>query len=171
MPAAGGGKCGEVLLPVIAPGGNAGTLRAMKGVLSFLNLNFLPKSPDFGLLLLRAALGLGMLRHGWEKWEKWDQYKTTFFDPLHIGHKWSLILALFAEVICSGLLVIGFCSRFAALLLTVMMSVTFFIAQKGDLKAGELTAVYLAGYVAILMAGPGKFSFDGNGGGGDGGAH
>src|SRR5436190_19681043 len=44
------------------------TVRAMKAFFSYLNLNFLPMSQDFGLLLLRTALGLGMLfLHGWNK--------------------------------------------------------------------------------------------------------
>jgi len=135
----------------------------MKGFLSFLNLNFLPKSPDFALLILRVALGLGMLRHGWDKYEKWGQWKTTFYDPFHIGSHWSLGFTIFAEVICSGLLIIGFCTRFAALILVFTFSVTFFMAMKGELSKGELTALYLVCYAAILCAGPGKYSFDGGG--------
>ncbi len=53
----------------------------------------------------------------------------------------------------------------ASLVLAFMMGVTFFLHYKGGLAAGEMTALYLAGYIAILLAGPGKYSFDGNGGG------
>jgi len=140
----------------------------MKGLLNLLNLNFLPKSPDFALLILRAALGAGMLRHGWDKFGKWDQFKATFYDPFRIGSQWTLGFTVFAEVICSGLLIIGFCTRFAALILAFTFGITFFMALKGDFThtKGELTALYFACYMAILFAGPGKYAFDGSGGGG-----
>ena len=141
----------------------------MKGLLSFFNLNFLPKSPDFALLIMRIALGGGMMVHGWDKWQKWGDLVGKFSDPLHIGSKWSLTLTVFAELICGGLLVIGFCTRFAALVLALTMGVAFFMVMKGDLKTGEMAALYFAGYIAILLAGPGKYSFDGNSGGSAGG--
>lgn len=138
----------------------------MKGLHNLLNLNFLPKSPDFALLILRAALGGGMMVHGWDKWQKWSQLVGTFPDPLHIGSKWSLTMTVFAEFVCAGLLVIGFCTRFAALVLAFAMGVAFFMVMKGDITKGEMAGLYFCGYVAILFAGPGKYAFDGSGGGG-----
>ena len=140
----------------------------MKGLLSLLTLNFIPRSPDLGLLILRVALGIGMLvLYGWDKWVHFGKFAESFGDPLHIGRKMSLGLAVFAEVICSALLVIGFGTRFAALVLAFTMGVAFFMVRKGSLSGpGEVVALYLLGYVILLVAGPGKFSFDGSGGGG-----
>src|SRR5687768_16117236 len=102
----------------------------MKDFLSFLNLNFNPKNPDFGPLVLRVGLGLGiLLLHGWKKaqllmgWGGWTAANekarlaglAKFPDPLHIGSQLSLGLAVFAEVVCAALLIIGLCTRFAAL--------------------------------------------------------
>ncbi|HWB02733.1 MAG TPA: DoxX family protein [Verrucomicrobiales bacterium] len=155
----------------------------MKGFFSFLNLNFLPASQDFGLLLLRAASGLGMLFvHGWGKAEMFfgfgawtavknaDRLKTiaAFSDPLHIGGRLTLGLLVFAEVICAAMLVIGFCTRFAALALSVAMGVAFFVQKKMILfgkDSGEMAALYFAAFLVILFSGPGKFSFDGSSGG------
>jgi putative oxidoreductase len=139
----------------------------MKGLLAFLNLTFLPKSPDFGLLLLRCATGAGLLTlHGWDKWVHFSKLAPTAPDPLHVGRQVSLGFAVFAEVVCSALLVAGFCARFAALVLTFHFSVIFFISHSGSLKTGSFTACCLACFAALLVAGPGRFSFDGSGGGG-----
>jgi len=165
----------------------------MKGFLNFLNLKFLPLSPDFGLLLLRVGIGGCMLfLHGWKKLELefglggWAGKEAArkariadFPDPIHLGpfhinSAWSHHCATFVEVVCSALLIIGFCSRFAAAGLVFVMSIAFFMAHKGALsgdRSGEMAAVYLIGFATILFAGPGKLSFDGNGGGGGGAGH
>jgi putative oxidoreductase len=161
----------------------------MKGFLAFLNLKFLPASPDFGLLLLRVVLGSSMLiLHGWKKlelymgWGRWfgagkesarRAAIAAFPDPLHISPQWSLLSGALVEVVCSALLIIGFCARFAAAGLVVMFSVAFFMVHNRALTGlgddGERAMVYLAAFAALLFAGPGKLSFDGSSAGG--GAH
>lgn len=72
-------------------------------------------------------------------------------------------MAIFAEVVCSVLLIVGLFTRFAALSLAITMAVAFFIAHNGQLtgaKPGELAFVYLAGFLTLLFAGGGKFSAD-----------
>ncbi len=138
----------------------------MKRLLNLLTLNFIPRSSDFGLLILRVALGAGMIYlHGWNKWINFSKYVDAFNDPLNIGKKLSLGLVVFAEVVCSALLIIGFGTRFAALVLAFTMGVALFVVHKGILSVGETSALYLLGYVILLIAGPGKFSCDGGGGG------
>ncbi len=164
----------------------------MKGFFSLLNLNFLPKNTDFALLVLRCTLAAGMLLlHGKGKlellfgWGGWSTNKGTAAaavleklrlkevaasaDPLHIGGQWSLGLSAFAEVFCSALLIIGFCTRFASAALSITMGVAFFMFHKMALSgqtSGEMAALYLLGFVTLLIAGPGKYSFDGGGDGG-----
>lgn len=176
------------------PGEFGGTMRSMKGFFSLLNLSFIPRNQDFGLLVLRTTLGVGMLvLNGWKKvellmgWGGWAQTKgvaaasiekmrlagiKNFPDPLQIGSHLSLGLAAFAEVVCSALLVIGFCTRFASLVLAFTMGVAFFIVKHAVLTgkdSGEMAALYMLGYVTLFLAGPGKFSFDGSGDSGGGG--
>lgn len=141
----------------------------MKALRKFLNLEFLPQSTDLGLLVLRAVLGLTMLfNHGLGKALEYSSLKSKFGDPLGIGSQASLSLAVFGEVVCAALLVLGLWTRFAAAGLAVTMGVAFALVHDLRLKpggnSGELAFIYLAGFVAILLAGPGRYALDGKGG-------
>jgi len=129
-----------------------------------LNLDFVPRSTDLALLVLRLWLGLAMAwLHGWGKLVNLIAGTSKFPDILGIGALPALLLAIFAEFFCSLLLVVGLWTRLAALLLLITMSVAFFMAHGAKLSgqgSGELAFVYLAGYVALLLAGAGKFSVD-----------
>jgi len=117
-----------------------------------------------GLFVLRVWLGLSMLvLHGWPKVQKYADMSGGFPDPLGVGAAMSLNLAIFAEVLCALLLVFGLAARLAAITLVVTMGVAFFAVHRGALSgegSGELAFVYLAGFVALFMAGPGRASFD-----------
>lgn len=119
---------------------------------------------SLGLLVLRIWLGLSMLLlHGWSKVEKYAGVSQGFPDPLGVGPAMSLNLVIFAEVLCALLLVVGLATRLAAIPLVVTMAIAFFAVHGGVLTGegnGEMAFVYLAGFVALLIAGPGKFSFD-----------
>ena len=119
---------------------------------------------DVGLLVLRVWLGLSMLLlHGWSKVEKYAGMSQGFPDPLGVGPAMSLNLVIFAEVLCAVLLVVGLATRLAAIPLVITMAVAFFAIHGGTLVGegnGEMAFIYLAGFVALLIAGPGKFSFD-----------
>lgn len=119
---------------------------------------------SFGLLIFRLWLGLTlMLNHGIGKLEKYKDMSSGFADPLGIGPAASLALVIFAEVFASGLLAIGLVTRFAAAVLIINMAVAFFKAHNGSLSgqhSGELAFIYLAGYVLLFFAGPGRISLD-----------
>ena len=139
--------------------------RPVKTFLKILRLEFLPASPDASLLALRLWLGLTLLlNHGLGKLMKFGEMASEFPDPLGVGHTPSLVLAVFGEVVCSTLLVLGLFGRFAALGLTVNMAVAFLLVHQAKLAmgpgSGELAFAYLAGFVALLIAGTGRFSLD-----------
>ena len=119
---------------------------------------------SFGLLILRLWLGLTMLiNHGVGKLTGFSEKASGFPDPFSIGHQGSLALAVFAEVVASLLLVSGFLTRFAALVLAINLATAFLIVHKASLSgktSGELAFIYLAGFVLLLLAGGGKFSVD-----------
>ncbi len=126
-------------------------------------INSLPAS--FGLLALRVWLGLTMLfLHGMDKLTHFSETAAKPFpDPLHLGATPSLVLAVFAEVACSVLLVLGLGTRFAAMVLVINMTVAFVIVNKMALSGNpgsELAFIFLAGYVTLLFAGPGRYSAD-----------
>ena len=129
---------------------------------------FAPGSDSFctslGLLVLRLCLGLTMLlNHGLDKLKNFSSMSSGFPDPLHVGHTISLVLVVFAEVVCAALLVLGLVTRFGAFVSAINMAVAFFIVLKAALSgehSGELALIYLAGFVALLIAGPGRISMD-----------
>jgi putative oxidoreductase len=119
---------------------------------------------DVGLLVLRVWLGLSMLLlHGWGKVQGMADKAGSFPDPLGVGSAMSLNLVVFSEVLCAVLLVAGLAARFALIPLVVTMAVAFFVIHGGRLVGegnGEMAFIYLAGFVALLIAGPGRYSFD-----------
>jgi putative oxidoreductase len=121
-------------------------------------------SADLALLILRAWLGLTMLfNHGLDKLLTFSEKSGGFPDPLGVGSPVSLALAVVAEVLCAALITVGLFARMAALGLAVTMTVAFFVIHQGALSgdaSGELAFIYLAGFVALLLAGPGSFSLD-----------
>jgi putative oxidoreductase len=133
-------------------------------IIAFLQLRFIPRNVHIALLALRLWLGLSMvLIHGLGKLKQFSEMAPKFPDPLGIGHPASLGLAVFAEVGCSVLIILGLFTRLASLGLAINMSVAFFVVHQASLageKSGELAFIYLAGYVTLLIAGGGVFSLD-----------
>ena len=120
---------------------------------------------NLGLLVLRVWLGVAMLcNHGWDKLTHFQDRAAGFPDLLHLGSPTvNLALSVFAEAVCSALLVVGLFTRFAALVLAINLSVAFVLVHKMMLSgehSGELAFIYLAGYTTVLIAGPGRYSAD-----------
>lgn len=134
---------------------------------SALQLKFLPRNPDLALLLLRLWLGLSMLvLHGWPKLQKLTGGSHEFADPLGIGALPTLVLAVVTEFVASILLILGLFGRLAALMLAGTMAVAWGVTHQMKLSgpgSGELAFIYLAGFLAIVLAGSGKYSVDGQG--------
>jgi len=101
--------------------------------------------------------------HGWGKLMSVFGGNFQFLDPLGIGPTAALILAAFAEGICSLLIMFGFWTRLASLILTINMAVAVFLVH---LPAGdwfgdmELPVIYLLAFFVIFLLGPGNFSVD-----------
>jgi putative oxidoreductase len=119
---------------------------------------------SLGLLVLRVWLGAAILfLHGLDKLKHFSEMAGSFPALLPIGGAGNLVLVVFAETVCSVLLALGLITRFAAMVLSINLAVAFFVAHKGVLtgeKNGELAFIYLAGYAALMIAGPGRFSLD-----------
>ena len=78
-----------------------------------------------------------------------------------MGSEVSLILTIGAELGCAVLLILGLFTRFAAIPLVVTMLVAALLAHGGDpLAEKEMSLLYLAGYLSIMLLGAGKFSLD-----------
>jgi len=112
------------------------------------------------LLLLRLGLGFMMITHGWPKAQKlFSGSDIVFADPLGVGTKVSLVLTVFAEVICSVLIILGIGTRWAVVPLIATMLVAIFIVHGGDpIGDKEMGILYGVGYIILLAFGEGKYA-------------
>jgi len=79
-----------------------------------------------------------------------------------MGSAITLALVVFAEFFCSIFITLGLFTRFTVIPLIITMGYAFFISHHGNLFGdGEHAALFLSGYVAILLCGPGRVSVDG----------
>jgi putative oxidoreductase len=126
------------------------------------NVNLNQGLMNFALLLLRIGIGCFMLVHGLPKLQTLVAGGTiTFPDPIGAGVIPSLILAVFAEVICSILLILGLATRLAVIPLMITMLVAIFIIHVPDgFQKQELPSHFLLVYFFLLLAGSGKYSLD-----------
>jgi putative oxidoreductase len=133
-----------------------------------LTARFMPTNTDAGLLLLRIGTGLILfMRHGWEKVSRLSLSNPNFPDPLHIGHSTSWILAMLSDGILSLLLIFGVGTRWIALysFLEIFVAWAFvhhftFLGKVPGADHGELIALYLSAFLALMVAGPGRYSVD-----------
>ena len=132
-------------------------------LIDIIRLKFVPSSTDAGLLLSRAWLGLGMFGiHGLDKLKNFSGTVTMFQEKMGIPSVFGAA-AVLAESVAAILLVVGLATRWSALFLAVTMAVAFFVAHKGVLSgpgSGEVAFLYLGGFLALLVTGPGRYSVD-----------
>jgi len=119
---------------------------------------------SMGLLVLRCWFGGALLfLHGLDKLTHFGELSKTFPDPLHVGSTVSLVLAVFAEAVCSALLILGLVTRFASAVLAINMAVALTLVHQMQLTGehnGESAFIYLGAFATLLIAGPGRFSTD-----------
>lgn len=98
--------------------------------------------------------------HGIMKMNDFDALSLTFFDPFGIGSFYSLVLAVFAEVVCSCAFILGFLFRLTLIPMIVTMAVAFVGVHDGIISAGELSFIFLVVFILLWLTGPGLFSID-----------
>lgn len=115
-------------------------------------------------LILRLGAAGMMIPHGYGKLLRWIEQgmSASFADPIGIGEIPSLAMAIFAELICPVLILIGFKTRWAAIPPAITMIVAAFIVHIDDpWSKMEFPLLYLTCYLAIALLGPGRWSVDG----------
>ena len=117
-----------------------------------------------GLLLLRLSIGVMMIHHGQEKLADPQQFANTYVASLHLPFPlFFAYVAGLSEVIGSWMVILGLMTPLGALALSSTMAMA---AYQHILTAGlniyvlELVVLYLGGSLALLLIGPGRFSFD-----------
>lgn len=118
---------------------------------------------SLGLLLLRLAFGGMMIfGHGWPKLIKLlNESPVKFGDPIGVGPGASLALAVFAEVVCSLLIMLGLFTRWATIPLIITMFVAAFFVHIDDPFAKmEKALLYLVPYIYLFLVGGGIYALD-----------
>ena len=116
---------------------------------------------NLALAILRISASALMLTHGIPKIERLFADTIEFPDPLGIGAPTSLTLAIIGEVIAPIFIIIGFRTKLATLFPISVMLVAFFFVHLNDPSGRQEKALlYLAVFITIFLAGPGKYSID-----------
>ena len=120
-----------------------------------------------GLALLLLCLGSGgMMAFGHGLGKLRSMSADQFPDPLGIGHTPSYIGAVTSEFFCGLLIAVGLFTRIACLPIIFTMLVAAAVVHRADPffmgggAAKEPAVIYLVMFIAVLLAGPGKFSLD-----------
>lgn len=117
---------------------------------------------DIGLLIFRIGISALMLTHGYPKLLRFfGSEEISFADPLGMGEVTSFTFAVFAEFVCSILIILGFGTRLAAIPLIGTMAVAALIVHMPDgFGRQELPLLYLFGFILLFFTGGGKYSLD-----------
>jgi putative oxidoreductase len=132
-----------------------------------LNVSFIPKSSDLGLLVLRLFISVSMVfNHGLDKFSHFsttvEKFGNPMMDVLHLGGGITATLVVIAELLCSVLLALGVATRLAALIFSFNMLVAFVGVHHSSFApgphSGEVAYLYLGASLALLFAGSGRFA-------------
>ena len=114
------------------------------------------------MLFLRLGTGILIMSHGYDKLIHFSTYQQKFMNFLGMGSTMSLALAVFAEFFCGLFIILGLFTRLASIPLIATMCVALFKVHNADFFGdGEAAALYLTGFLVLLIVGPGKVSVDG----------
>ncbi|WP_460136707.1 DoxX family protein [Pseudomonas sp. S1_E04] len=118
------------------------------------------KYQDQGLLFLRASGALFLLWvHGLPKVLNYSEQLKLIEDPFHLGAHITLLLAIFAEVLCPVLIVAGVLVRLACLpILAVLLIAMVVVHPEWTLFEGQFGWLLLIIFTSVLIAGPGRFT-------------
>jgi putative oxidoreductase len=127
------------------------------------------QTAPYGLALLRIALGIAFLLHGWAKLSGGMDGVGGFFGSLGIPAPGLMAwIVTIVEVVGGILLIIGFLTQIAGILLALDMLGVIIFAYFGQgtplLDRGviswEMELVFGIGALCIALAGPGAWAVD-----------
>lgn len=129
---------------------------------SIINTKFKTSQVDVALLVIRFGVAALMLTHGIPKLQMlFAGGEIQFPGIMGLSPVISLSLAVFAEVLCSILILIGLGTRWATIPLIITMLVAVFVFHLNDpFSNQELGLLYLFLYLPLLLLGSGKYSVD-----------
>ena len=120
------------------------------------------RARDIGLLFLRVSGGLFLLCvHGMPKLLDYTAQLQLIEDPFHLGAHLTLILAIFAEVLCPLLVVAGVLARLACLpILFVLLVALLLVHPQWTVAEGQFGWLLLILFTTVFIAGPGRLALN-----------
>lgn len=117
---------------------------------------------DLGLLFLRLSGALFLLKvHGLPKLLDYSNQLLSIEDPFQLGANLTLILAIFAEVICPLFIAVGLLARLSCLPILFLLGVALWVVHpEWSLEQGQFGWLLLMVFTTLLIAGPGRFALN-----------
>lgn len=117
---------------------------------------------DLGLLFLRLSGSLFLLKvHGLPKLLDYSNQLLSIEDPFHLGASLTLILAIFAEVVCPLFIAVGLLARLSCLPILFLLGVALWVVHpEWSLEQGQFGWLLLIVFTTLLIAGPGRFALN-----------
>ncbi len=121
---------------------------------------FTTAQKDLGILVLRVGVSLMMIfPHGLGKLLSFSDKMDVFPDPLGISSPVSMAGAVFSEVICSLMIILGIKTRwFATPALFTMLVAAFVVHANDPWNIKEKALLYALMYLVLIFTGGGKYS-------------
>ncbi|MEO8492141.1 DoxX family protein [Pseudomonas sp.] len=118
---------------------------------------------QLGLLFLRVSAGGFLLWvHGLPKLLHYREQLALIEDPFHLGAPVTLMLAIFAEVLCPVLIIAGVLTRLACLpILCVLLVALLVVHPQWTLFEGQFGWLLLIIFTSVLITGPGRLALGG----------
>ncbi|MTI23275.1 DoxX family protein [Fulvivirga sp. RKSG066] len=123
-------------------------------------------NPAIGLLILRLFIGFRLIYGvidnilSWDKLLEFSEFLAAHSFPLPVV---SALLSVYVQFICSALLIVGFKTRLAAIVLVFNFIVAFFAVHIPDHDSIEGMTPALAmlfGCLTLFFTGAGKLSIE-----------
>lgn len=126
------------------------------------NLSLEDRARDLGLLFLRVSAAAFLLAvHGLPKLLDFDHQLTLIEDPFHMGARLTLVLAIFAEVLCPLLIAAGIFVRLACLPILVLLLVALLaVHPEWTLEQGQFGWLLVIIFTTVFIAGPGRLALN-----------
>lgn len=115
-----------------------------------------------GLLFLRAFGAFALLRtHGWPKVMDMEGTMAHIPDPMGLGQTFSVYYAIFANVFCAILIMLGLFTRWASFaIISITLSGLFIVHVTDPAKVQDTPLIYSIVFVSLIILGSGKYSLD-----------
>lgn len=116
-----------------------------------------------GLLFLRVFGAFALLRtHGWPKLMDLEGTLRHIPDPIGFGQTFATYYAIFANVFCAFLVMLGLFTRWASFaIVSITLSGLFLVHATDPAKVQDTPLIYSIVFITLIILGSGKYSFDG----------